>query len=108
MEIKNKRTLLLLITYTVLLYWGLNHLGMFMGIIKRLLEVVFPFLVGGAIAFVLNAPMKNIEKMIAPALSENKAVLRAVSILLSFLLAPVSYTHLTLPTIRLVESWPLW
>lgn len=87
MEIKNKRTLLLLITYTVLLYWGLNHLGMFMGIIKRLLEVVFPFLVGGAIAFVLNAPMKNIEKMIAPVLSENKAVLRAVSILLSFLLA---------------------
>ena len=87
MEIKNKRTLLLMITYTVLLYWGLNHLGMFMGIVKRLLEVVFPFLVGGAIAFVLNAPMKNIEKMIEPALSEKKVVLRAVSILLSFLLA---------------------
>lgn len=86
-KIKNKRSLLIIITCGILFYWGLNHLSVFLGILKQLLGVVSPFLMGGAIAFVLNVPMKNIEKRLLSVFKEKKMLLRAVSILASFLLA---------------------
>lgn len=86
-KIKNRRTLLLIITFAVLLYWGLEHLDTFWNTAGRLLGIAFPFLLGGAIAFVLNVPMKNIERMLEPAFQEKKILLRAASILLSFFLA---------------------
>ena len=86
-KIKNKRSLLIIITCGILFYCGLNHLSVFLGILKQLLGVVSPFLMGGAIAFVLNVPMKNIEKRLLSVFKEKKMLLRAVSILASFLLA---------------------
>ena len=86
-KIKNKRTLLLIITFAILLYWGLEHLDALFKISGRFQGIIFPFLLGGAIAFVLNVPMKNIEQMIASAFKGKKLLLRAASILLSFLLA---------------------
>ncbi len=86
-KIKNKRSLLIIITCGILFYWGLNHLSVFLSILKQLLGVVSPFLMGGAIAFVLNVPMKNIEKRLLSVFKEKKMLLRAVSILASFLLA---------------------
>ena len=85
-KIKNKRTVVLMITFAILLHWGLNHLSMFPGIVSYLVGILFPFLLGGAIAFILNVPVKNIERMIGPAFKEKKMLLRAVSITLSFLL----------------------
>lgn len=85
-KIKNKRTVVLMITFAILLHWGLNHLSMLPGIVSYLVGILFPFLLGGAIAFILNVPVKNIERMIGPAFKEKKMLLRAVSITLSFLL----------------------
>lgn len=86
-KIKNKRSLLIIIACGILFYWGLNHLSVFLSILKQFLGVVSPFLMGGAIAFVLNVPMKNIEKRLLSVFKEKKMLLRAVSILASFLLA---------------------
>lgn len=86
-KIKNKRTLLLIITFAILLYWGLEHLDALFKIGGQFLGIIFPFLLGGAIAFVLNVPMKNIERLIAPAFKGKRLLPRAAGILLSFLLA---------------------
>lgn len=86
-KIKNKRTLLLVITFAILLYWGVEHLEAIFGVLGKLLGIVFPFLLGGAIAFVLNVPMKNIERLLEPAFGGKRLLLRAASIFLSFLMA---------------------
>lgn len=86
-KIKNKRTLLLIITFAILLYWGVEHLETILGVAGKLLGILFPFLLGGAIAFVVNVPMKNIERMLEPAFRGKRLLLRAVSIFLSFLMA---------------------
>lgn len=86
-KIKNKRTLLLVITFAILLYWGVEHLEAIFGVLGKLLSIVFPFLLGGAIAFVLNVPMKNIERLLEPAFGGKRLLLRAASIFLSFLMA---------------------
>lgn len=86
-KIKNKRTLLLVITFAILLYWGVEHLEAIFGVLGKLLGIVFPFLLGGAIAFVLNVPMKNIERLLESAFGGKRLLLRAASIFLSFLMA---------------------
>ena len=95
-KIKNKRSLLIIIACGILFYWGLNHLSVFLSILKQFLGVVSPFLMGGAIAFVLNVPMKNIEKRLLSVFKEKRMLLRAVSILTSFLLA-LGLQYLFLP-----------
>ncbi len=46
----------------ILLYWGLNHLNMISQIFSGLINIIMPFIIGGAIAFVFNVPMRSIEK----------------------------------------------
>lgn len=48
----------------VLLYWALNNLTEIFSFVSGILALIMPFLVGGVIAFVLNVPMKQIEKHI--------------------------------------------
>lgn len=85
-KIKSKKTLLLIITFAVLLAWGLNHLPLFISAGRKLLGVVFPFILGGAIAFVLNVPLKFVERLLKPLFKEKKGLMRIVSILLAFLI----------------------
>ena len=44
----------------ILLYWGLNHMSMLGGLLKSFIGVIMPFIIGGAIAFIFNVPMKSI------------------------------------------------
>lgn len=54
----------LLITFAILLSWGVNNGIVFLGLISYFLGLVSPFIIGGSIAFVLNAPMRVLEKSI--------------------------------------------
>lgn len=61
----NKETmkkLMLLILYTIVVFSLVFHLDGVMSFIKWVLGLLFPFLVGSAIAFILNVPMRFIEK----------------------------------------------
>ena len=49
--------------------------------------VLSPFLLGAAIAFILNVPMRFFERQLSRFLKDKKKVVRAASILLSLLLA---------------------
>ena len=64
--------LVLLILYSKLIYGG----------VCRVLDIFEPFLLGGAIAFVLNIPMRGIEEKLLGGIKSKKAAgaKRAVSI----------------------------
>lgn len=88
---KNMKKIALLITFAIVLYWAVNNADGCLRSFAYVTSLISPFLVGAAIAFVLNAPMKVIEKQIR-ALAKKKGFsflekcYRVVSILLTIVL----------------------
>ncbi len=82
---KNLHTILWLIVFGVVFYTAVQNLqlGYLFGVLK-------PFLLGAGIAFVLNVPMRAIERRLSTLRSKKKtlpsALLRAASLLLTFAL----------------------
>lgn len=58
----NIKKLLGIITFAILLYVGLQHLDLVMNFLSAVFALIFPFVLGGAIAFILNVLMSAIEK----------------------------------------------
>lgn len=58
---KNIRTILLMIFGCILFYLGLKNIGMVLGTLGSLIDLIFPFILGAGIAFVINVPMTRIE-----------------------------------------------
>lgn len=52
----------LLIVMAILVYNGVKHIDVVLDCIIKLLGLVFPFIIGGCVAFVLNVPMSAIER----------------------------------------------
>ena len=46
----------------ILLYCGIEHFDVVITMFRLVISIVMPFLIGGVIAFILNVPMKKIEK----------------------------------------------
>lgn len=86
----SRREIFWLVFGAILFHWGLNYLDQFFGLIAVFTGIVFPFLLGGGIAFLLNLPMRFIERWLHIGLGKlhltskrfQKAV-RPVSILLT-------------------------
>ena len=58
-HMKNYMTLIL---FAVLLYVGLQNVDVVLEVIGNIIGLFFPFIIGAGIAFVLNVPMKFVEK----------------------------------------------
>ena len=80
-----------LIIFTVLLVVALWKFEVVIDVLKTIVGILFPFVLGGAIAFVINVPMSFLEKKIfGETKEENKAgkkLARPVSLLLTIILA---------------------
>lgn len=78
---KTVKTLVLGVMSCIVLYWLLNDMERVKSIINSTISMLQPFLVGACIAFVLNVPMRAIEKQLRriPKLPAN----RPISILLT-------------------------
>lgn len=61
---ENIRKIKELIVFTALILIGLWKYTLVLDILKFILEILMPFLIGGAIAFVLNVPMSFLERHI--------------------------------------------
>ena len=93
MELKkeNMRKIRWLIAFAVLLYLGIQNLAVVLKYVKLLWGLLLPFVLGGAMAFVLNVPMSFIERHLFGKVREknNKAgkaaskLARPVSLVLS-------------------------
>ena len=60
---ENMRKILFVICFSMLLFWGLNHLDTVFNSFQTLLEILFPFLLGLCLAFIINVLMRPIEKL---------------------------------------------
>lgn len=108
------KKLMVLITFTVLLLTGLQHLDLVIAALAFLWGILSPFLVGGALAFVLNVPMRFLErKLLTPVKESGKAksrrmspgLARIASLLLTFLLVATVILLLVLVVVpQLAES----
>lgn len=61
-----------LIAFAILLYLGVQHFDVVLHVIGNLLGLIWPFVLGAGIAFVLNVPMKAIEGKIERVFGKKK------------------------------------
>lgn len=91
----NKKSLdfkdyVLLIGIAILLYWSASNYLVIINMFKHLSKIIFPFLLGGIIAFIINVPMRKIERFIKDKFHfKRKSLLRGTSITFSLLLAVI-------------------
>ena len=60
---KNMRKILVIVAFAIILYWGLQNLSVVWGIVTTFFKVISPFILGLCIAFVLNIPVRIIERI---------------------------------------------
>lgn len=63
---QTKKHLMQILAFAILLYCGIEHFNVVIALVRFVLGIVMPFLVGGVIAFIFNVPMKRIEKHLFP------------------------------------------
>lgn len=84
---QNVRLILSIIIFTVLLIYLINHTNVIIFFVKKLIATIFPFLLGCGIAFIINIPMRGIEKKF---FSNKEGRLykarRAISMIISYVL----------------------
>ena len=85
MDKQMMRNSLLVICGGVAFYCLLQHLPTVVGAILWVLKLVFPFLLGGVIAFILNVPMRAIERCLFPLEKRGVGFRRPLALLLTLL-----------------------
>ena len=97
MEFKkeNMKNCMYLILFTVLLFVGLQNLNVVLDFLMKVIGLFLPFIVGAGIAFVLNVPMKFIEKNVFGRgkwkdTKVVKKIARPVSLVLAILVAALA------------------
>lgn len=53
-----------LIVFTILMFLGIQHIDVVLNAVRLLLRLVFPFLLGGCMAFIINVPMSALEQLL--------------------------------------------
>lgn len=82
---------IILVLVGVLAFWGLNNIKLIFEVLEKVYMVFSPFVLGAAIAYVLNIPMTKVEYLLKKAIPDKyedkyKGLIRAISIVLSLLL----------------------
>lgn len=85
---ENIKKIIGIIAFGIGFYWILNNLDGALSFINKLFKLLFPFILGGMLAFVLNIPMTKIENFIKKKQKKKKSKLpvRTISIVLSLVL----------------------
>ena len=84
----NKQTvkgLLLVVCGGVAFYSVLQNLSVVWGAVRALLGILAPFLLGGALAFILNVPMRAIERHLFPSSRKGAKLRRPLALILTLL-----------------------
>lgn len=87
---ETQKSIIRLITFAVILYLGVRNIDVVWQCVGLAVSLLSPFILGGAIAFVLNVPMKAFEKrffgkMIAKKKKAAEKLARPLSLLLAIL-----------------------
>ncbi len=85
---KNIRRILAIIIISIIIYLGLNNISAVLGSLQKGIRIGMPLLLGAALAYILNVPMKLIERLFFPR-SQKPLVIRIrrpLAILITYLL----------------------
>jgi predicted PurR-regulated permease PerM len=86
---KKTKSLLLVVCSGVVLHAALQHFNAVTGALRAFLGVVAPLLIGGAIAFILNVPMRAIERHLFPGSKKGSGVRRPAALILTLVTVAV-------------------
>ena len=76
------RNIFLGISGCIFLYWVLHEPEGFQGILNGFLSIISPFIIGAALAFILNVPMRAFENLLSDI--KKPAVRRLLAVVLTF------------------------
>lgn len=82
-EMRNWITLIIIAVFS---YWTATNINTIINIIRKLISVLSPFILGLIIAFILNIPMTKIENFLNKLIKNNKGKVRIISIILSLVI----------------------
>ena len=80
------RKTLRIVILGILLYCGIQNYMLVLKIIGSAFHLIFPFVLGGAIAFIINVPMRAIEKHILPNQKIQSTLRRTLAYFITLLL----------------------
>lgn len=85
---KNMKKLMILIAFGIGLFWLLSNFPIILEFISHILNLLFPFILGAIIAFILNIPMTKIETFLKSKIKKKKSKfpVRTISITLSLVI----------------------
>lgn len=83
---KNWHRILSLLLIVVLVYWSANNLSSFQQLTAAIISAALPFIIGTGLAFVLNLPVKFMEKWLVLKVGSYKKWFRPLTVVMAFLL----------------------
>lgn len=83
---QTKKHLMQILAAAILLYCGIEHFDVVIMVVRFVLNLLMPFAVGGAIAFILNVPMKRLEKHLFPKNKKMERFRRPLAYLLTLVI----------------------
>lgn len=104
---KNKggaKKVFVLILGIIVVYWAINNFSIIGNAFTRIVDIIFPFILGGCIAFILNIPMSYLERKLSEEKdkksknkksNKNRVLIKIISLLLSVLLIAIIITLIT-------------
>lgn len=119
---KDLKNWIIFILIIIIAYWAINNLSTISNLFNTILNIIFPFVLGGGLAFVLNIPMTFFEKKLLKDKNnkkikiKNKKIVRVLSIIFAIaviLLAVALIVTLILPELidivnLLIENIPYY
>jgi len=104
-ELSDMKKWIILVLIGVFSFWGLNNIFVIGNIVSKIYKVLFPFILGGIITFVLNIPMTKIENKLKKKIKGKNDIIRALSIIISLFLLILAILFIALLLIpELVEN----
>ena len=74
-----------IISASAAIYCALRNLGAVVGFLGKIISIFMPFIIGAVIAFIINVPMRGIEKKLFPKAKKFDKFRRPVSLILTLL-----------------------
>lgn len=91
---KDLKKWIILIAITLIGYWAITNLDTVGNILGTVISIIFPFILGGCLAFLLNIPMSFFERKLTSKKKkkQNKKLLRIVSIIFAIVVVLIVLT----------------
>ena len=77
---------IILIVVAVLSYWTVNNIELILGIVSKIIKVLSPFIIGIALAYILNIPMVKTEHFLRNKIKNKNFPFRIISIIVAIMI----------------------